>query len=65
VNGAPVAAPFDGYHTAVVIAPEQSLGTFDLKQGVNLLKVRIEGTNPAADPRHMFGLDYLLLAPAE
>lgn len=65
VNGTPVAATFDGYHTAVVIAPEQSLGSFDLKQGVNQFQVTIEGTNAAADPRHMFGLDYLLLVPAE
>jgi hypothetical protein len=65
VNGVPLAKPFDGYHSAVNITPEQSLGRFELKQGANELKVTITGAHPEADPRFMFGLDYLRLAPAE
>jgi sucrose-6-phosphate hydrolase SacC (GH32 family) len=40
---------------------EIDLGTFDLKQGVNRLKVEIVGANENAIKRYMFGLDYLKL----
>jgi len=38
-----------------------SLGTFDLPQGTVKLEVVSKGHNPQAEPRQMFGLDYLLL----
>jgi len=37
------------------------LGTFTLPKGTVMLEVECVGHNPAADPRQMFGLDYLLL----
>lgn len=40
---------------------QQSLGTFTLPQGTVLLEVDCIGANPKADPRHMFGLDYIVL----
>jgi hypothetical protein len=37
------------------------LGTFDLPAGDVRMVVRVVGSNPKAEARHMFGLDYLLL----
>lgn len=37
------------------------LGVFALKKSRNRLKITITGANEAAEKRHMFGLDYLLL----
>lgn len=59
------ARSFDFYNDGVVATPEQSLGIAELNAGENLLKVKITGANPKAEPRHMFGLDYLLLKPAK
>lgn len=38
-----------------------SLGTFDLNAGTTLLEVECKGHHAGAEPRNMFGLDYLLL----
>ncbi len=43
----------------------QNLGEFVLAAGVNRLEVTIVGRHPEAVPRHMFGIDYLLLEPVE
>ena len=40
-----------------------SLGVFDLPTGAVELKVESLGNHPKAEPRRMFGLDYLLLVP--
>ena len=39
------------------------LGERNLKAGEHVFTAEIVGANPAAKPRHMFGLDYLQLAP--
>lgn len=39
------------------------LGTFDLPAGDSTIVVENVGTNPGAEPRRMFGLDYVLLQP--
>ncbi|HPO16678.1 MAG TPA: DUF2961 domain-containing protein [Candidatus Hydrogenedentes bacterium] len=59
------ARSFDFYNDGVITTPEESLGVSELKVGENQLKVKITGANPMAEPRHMFGLDYLLLKPAK
>lgn len=50
---------FDLYDPHVIDTGEEILGDFDLKQGANTLEIKIIGTNPSAEPRHMVGLDYL------
>jgi len=60
INGQTLAKNLDLYHTEVV-TQEMSLGTADLKKGVNQMVVTVVGANPKAVKRHMFGLDYLLV----
>ncbi len=52
--------PWDFYSKDLGWA-KRTLGVFDLPAGKALLEVEVAGTNPAADARHMFGLDYLIL----
>lgn len=59
LNGQEI-APIDFYNSALSWN-QHTLGTFTLPKGTALLEVECTGANPAADPRHMFGLDYLLL----
>lgn len=47
-----------------VYNPIHDLGVVELKKGANRIRVEVTGTNPDADPRHGFGLDYLMLEPA-
>jgi hypothetical protein len=65
INGKEMIRDLDLYNNGVIVAPEQSLGVYDLKQGANALKVTITGSNPQAIKNYMFGLDYLRLAPAK
>ena len=53
---------FDRYHPSVE-HDRLELGEFQLDAGTHQLTVEIIGSNPAALPRHMFGLDYLQLVP--
>lgn len=66
LNGQPAQQLFDRFNDGVA-NDELELGTFDLEAGDNLLRIEIVGMNPSeqAVPRHMFGLDYLRLEPAE
>lgn len=61
LNGKPAASALDLFNRGVIVTEEQSLGTFELTKDENILRVVIAGTNPEADPRHMFGLDYVRL----
>ncbi len=63
LNGAE-AGDWDRYHQSVETT-EVALGEFELKAAGNRLTVEILGRNEAALPRHMFGLDALLLTPIE
>ena len=65
INGKKAGAPRDFFHDGVIATPEESLGVFDLPEGENRLTAEIVGANEKAVPSHMFGLDYLLLKPAE
>jgi hypothetical protein len=57
------AGKIDFYHDGVEWRI-QDLGEFDLPAGTVNFEVDVAGHNPLAIPRHMFGLDYLLLQPA-
>ena len=65
VNGQPAGAPRDSYSAQVKASKELDLGVFDLKQGDNDFTVTVTGANDKAIKTYMFGLDYLLLKPAE
>lgn len=65
INGQEVDAARDFFNNGVIATPEESLGVFDLAAGANTFTAEIVGANSEAVPAHMFGLDYLLLKPAE
>jgi hypothetical protein len=64
LNGKPAVSALDLFNRGVIVTDEQSLGTFELTKGEHVLQVVVAGTNPDADPRHMFGLDYVKLVGA-
>lgn len=53
-------SPWDFYSKDLGWA-KRTLGVFDLPAGKVLLEVEVAGSNPAAEARRMFGLDYLVL----
>src|SRR5262249_17346496 len=63
LGDAALGGPLDRYHDGVV-TDELDLGVVELPAGEATLGVEIAGSNEAAEPRHMFGLDCLLLEPA-
>ena len=60
-NDGPTSQPIDLFNNGVINTPPMSLGTFDIKPGVQRLTVEIVGANPAAVKNYMFGLDYVTL----
>lgn len=63
LNGQPVTGnPMDFFSKDLRWAMRE-LGTFDLPAGTVTLEVEVVGANPAAEPRYMFGLDYLKFDP--
>jgi hypothetical protein len=65
INGEKAGAPIDFYNNGIVVTKELPLGTFELKAGENTLSAEIVGANGKAQKQYMFGLDYLILKPAE
>jgi hypothetical protein len=65
INGEKAGEPIDFFNDGVAPSPEMPLGTFDLKEGENQLSATITGANEKAVKNYMFGLDYLLLKPAQ
>ena len=65
INGRKVVAPLDFYDAEVRPTNEQLLGEFELKSADNELAITVVGANEKAIKSYMFGLDYLLLKPAE
>jgi hypothetical protein len=65
INGRPAGDPKDFFNPAVRPSQETDLGVFDLKSGDNEFTVKVVGANEKAIKAYMFGLDYLLLKPAE
>jgi len=64
INGKPAGGPLDFYEPDVRPSGEKLLGEFELKEGENVLSVTVIGANEKAVKAYMFGLDYLLLKPA-
>jgi hypothetical protein len=66
VDGKPLGEPLDLYNSPdVITSGVVKLGTVELKEGSHHLSIRITGANPAAAPKFMVGLDYLLLKPTK
>ena len=65
INGVKAGDPIDFYNPEVRPTNEIELGIFDLKEGENLFEVTVVGANEKAVKAYMFGLDYILLKPAE
>lgn len=65
INGQPVGGPTDFYEAEVRPTGERLLGEFELKAGDNEFSATVVGANEKAIKSYMFGLDYLLLKPAE
>jgi hypothetical protein len=63
IAGQPLGEEIDLYSTDVRSTGLVELGLADLERGDARVEVEIVGRNPAAVPRHMFGLDYLKLVP--
>lgn len=61
INGTPAGSPRDFYSPDVKPTDEISLGTFDLREGLNSLNITVVGANEKAQKAYMFGLDYLRL----
>ena len=64
LDGKPLGEPIDLINDGVVTRLYK-LGTHQLAAGESKLTVEITGANPEAVKRHMFGLDYLKLDPAD
>jgi hypothetical protein len=65
INGQKAGEPIDFYHDGVIQTGELPLGTFELHKGANELSAVVVGANPKAQKQYMFGLDYILLKPAD
>lgn len=66
VNGVALGEVIDLFNNGVVPTGKISLGKVALKQGQNVLRVEVVGTNPASvGDRHMFGLDFIKLLPVQ
>ena len=63
LNEKKLGKPVDLYSPDVVTAALTLAENLELKAGPQKLTVRMIGSNPKALPKHMFGLDYLILAP--
>jgi hypothetical protein len=65
VNGTPVGEVIDLFNNGVIHTGKISLGRVPLKQGQNVLRVEVVGTNPASTgDRYMFGLDFIKIQEA-
>ena len=65
VNCQKTGEPIDFYHKGVIQSGEVPLGVFELRKGANEISAVVIGANPKALKQYMFGLDYILLKPAE
>jgi len=65
LDGRALGEPVDLYNPEVVHTKPLSLGTHELTKGAHKLTVEITGANAKAVKAYMFGLDYVLLKPAE
>jgi hypothetical protein len=65
LNGQDISEPTDFYKSDLSATGPTSLGIHELQQGTNLFTVKMIGSNPDAEPNHIFGIDYVKLEPDE
>jgi hypothetical protein len=63
LDGEKLGNPIDGYSAGVAVRTID-LGVHQLKAGDHVLTIEITGSNPAAEKRHMVGLDCFTYLPA-
>ncbi len=63
LNGESIGQRSDFYSADLKASGPTSLGVHEFKQGRNLLTVKMLGSNPDAEPNHIFGIDYVKLEP--
>jgi hypothetical protein len=63
LNGRDISDPTDFYKPDLSATGPTSLGIHEFEKGVNRLTVKMIGSNPDADPNHIFGIDYVKLEP--
>ena len=63
LNGQGISEPVDFYKPDLSATGPTSLGVHEFKKGVNLLTIKMIGSNPDAEPNHIFGIDYVKLEP--
>jgi len=65
VDGKKAGKPIDLYNPDVISTGPIALDTWELEAGEHCLEVEIVGANPEAIKAYMFGLDQILLKPAQ
>lgn len=63
LNGEPIGEAWDFYRPDLSATGPISLGVHELKAGENLLTIKMIGSNPEAEPNHIFGIDFIALSP--
>jgi hypothetical protein len=63
LNGQDISEPTDFYKPDLSATGPTSLGIHEFQKGANLLTVKMIGSNPDAEPNHIFGIDYVKLEP--
>ena len=63
LNGETLGETWDFYKPDLTASGPVSLGVHGLESGRNTLTVKMLGSNPEAEPNHIFGLDYIALSP--
>ena len=65
INGKPAGGTFNGYMPDGVKAFPFPLGTFLIKEGENIITMKIMGKDPQAKPGYMAGIDFLKFEPVK
>jgi hypothetical protein len=63
LNGQDISEPTDFYKRDLSATGPASLGIHEFRKGANLLTVKMIGSNPDAEPNHIFGIDYVKVEP--
>ena len=64
IDGEKAGKPIDFFNNDESLTAEIPMGTFELREGRNVLSATVLGANEKALKAYMFGLDYLMLKPA-
>ena len=63
LNGQDISEPADFYKRDLAATGPTSLGIHEFHKGVNQFTIKMIGSNPDAEPNHIFGIDYVKLEP--